>query len=257
MQITRKMKIKGLIIILVSLFLSSNIMAQDKQRTFFKGKSNKDKIENVDSIKLVADSLHRELVNRDSVYRVNTGVIDSIRANARQDSLRLTVATNRQRDSLLNVIRLKDREIATLKANTGFVDTCMVRLANRWLYERFDKADVDEAIKYFDRIYSSKLKEDMSIVQELLHDYERSYREFQSIIKEAQSDIDRESPFACDQYRDKYRRKIENMMYYWKYYKEEWNIRYLNEQIDKAVQIINNHKDGKFADFSSLIDPNF
>lgn len=70
------MKIKGLIIILVSLFLSSNIMAQDKQRTFFKGKSNKDKIENVDSIKLVADSLHRELVNRDSVYRVNTGVID-------------------------------------------------------------------------------------------------------------------------------------------------------------------------------------
>ena len=47
------------------------------------------------------------------------------------------------------------------------------------------------------------------------------------------------------------------MMYYWKYYKEEWNIRYLNEQIDKAVQIINNHKDGKFADFSSLIDPNF
>ena len=55
----------------------------------------------------------------------------------------------------------------------------------------------------------------------------------------------------------KYKRKIENMMYYWKYYKEEWNIRYLNEQIDKAVQIINNHKDGKFADFSSLIDPNF
>ena len=38
---------------------------------------------------------------------------------------------------------------------------------------------------------------------------------------------------------------------------EEWNIRYLNEQIDKAIQIIINHKDGKFADFSSLIDPNF
>lgn len=251
------MKMKGLIIILVSLFLSSNIMAQDKQRTFFKGKSNKDKIENIDSIKLVADSLHRELVRRDSVSHVNLKLIDSIRKNARQDSLRLTVAANRQRDSLLNIIRLKDREITTLKANTGFVDTCMVKLANRWLYERFDKADVDEAIKYFDRIYSSKLKEEMSIVQELLRNYERSYREFQAIMKEAQSDIDRESPFTCEQYRDKYKRKIENMMYYWKYYKEEWNIRYLNEQIDKAIQIVNNHKDGKFADFSSLIDPNF
>lgn len=257
MQITRKMKIKGLILILVSLFLSSNIMAQDKQRTFFKGKSNKDKIENVDSIKLVADSLHRELLCRDSVAHISARLIDSIRGNAKRDSLRLTVAANCQRDSLLNVIRQKDREITTLKANTGFVDTCMVRLANHWLYERFDKADVDEAIKYFDRIYSSKLKEEMSIVQELLRNYERSYREFQTIIKEAQSDIDRESPFACDQYRDKYKRKIENMMYYWKYYKEEWNIRYLNEQIDKAVQIINNHKYGKFADFSSLIDPNF
>ncbi len=256
MQITRIMKIKGLILILVSLFISTNIMAQDKLKTLFKGKSKKNKIENVDSIKLVADSLHRELVNRDSVYRVNIGVIDSIRANARQDSLRLTVAAKRQRDSLLNVIRLKDREIITLKANTGFVDTCMVKLANRWLYERFDKTDIDEAIKYFDRIYSSKLKEEMSIVQELLRNYERSYREFQTIIKEAQSDIDRRNPFTCEEYRDKYKRRIENMMYYWKYYKSEWNIRYLNEQIDKAVQIINNHKDGKYADFSSIIDLN-
>ncbi|MDE6985783.1 MAG: hypothetical protein K2P55_02310 [Bacteroides acidifaciens] len=247
------MKIKGLILILASVLLTTNIMAQDKQKTFFKGKSNKERIENVDSIKLVADSLHRELVRRDSVLRVNINLIDSIRSNA----FRLTVSANRQRDSLLNIIRLKDREITTLKANTGFVDTCMVKLANRWLYERFDKADIDEAIKYFDRIYSSKLKEEMSIVQELLRNYERSYREFQSIMKEAQSDIDRESPFACEQYRDKYKRKIENMMYYWKYYKEEWNIRYLNEQMDKAIQIINNHKDGKFADFSTLIDPNF
>lgn len=252
------MKIKELVTIMLFLCLVNiNVTAQEKQRQpLFKGKIERDKIENVDSIKYVADSLHRELLRRDSVAQINTRLIDSIKDNAKRDSLRLTVAANCQRDSLLNVIRQKDREITTLKANTGFVDTCMVRLANRWLYERFDKADVDEAIKYFDRIYSSKLKEEMSIVQELLRNYERSYREFQTIIKEAQSDIDRESPFACDQYRDKYKRKIENMMYYWKYYKEEWNIRYLNEQIDKAVQIINNHKDGKFADFSSLIDEN-
>ena len=48
---------KELILILVSLFLSANVMAQDKAKVFFKGKSNKDRIENVDSVKLVADSL--------------------------------------------------------------------------------------------------------------------------------------------------------------------------------------------------------
>ena len=140
------MKIKGLTIILVSLFLSSNIMAQDKQRTFFKGKSNKDKIENVDSIKLVADSLHRMLLHRDSIIGVNKKVIDSLRLNSKRDSLRLTVAANQQRDSLIKVIRSKEREITTLQSNAGFVDTCMVKLANRWLYEPFNKKDVDDAI---------------------------------------------------------------------------------------------------------------
>lgn len=252
------MKIKVIILVIVSLCaFNSDIFAQEKQKlSFTKGKAPKDKIENVDSIKLVADSLYRELLHRDSLARINTLIIDSLRQSAKQDSLRFTVTINHQRDSLSGIIRIKDKEITTLKANTGFVDTCMVRLANRWLYERFDKADIDEAIKYFDRIYSSKLKEEMSIVQELLRSYERSYREFQSILKEAQSDIDRESPFACEEYKNKYKRKIVTMMYYWKYYKGEWNIKYLNKQIDNALQIIYSHKDGKFADFSTLIDPN-
>ena len=56
---------KELILILVSLFLSANVTAQDKAKVFFKGKSNKDRIENVDSVKLVADSLHRMLLHRD------------------------------------------------------------------------------------------------------------------------------------------------------------------------------------------------
>lgn len=250
------MKTKKLILILFSLFISANIMAQEKWKEIFKGKSGKDRIENVDSIKLVADSLHRELILMDSVSRVNIKQIDSIRINAKQDSLRL-VAANRQRDSLLNIIHLKDREIATFKSNIGFVDTCMVRLANRWLYERFDRTDVDEAIKYFDRIYSSKLKEEMSIVQKLLRNYESSYREFQSILKEAQSDIDRESPFACEDFKSRYIRMIENMYYYTKYYNSDWNIRYLNEQIAEALKRLKNHTDGKFADFSFLIDQSF
>lgn len=245
--------------ILVSLCLfNPDVLAQKKQKGFFsKSKSKKDRIENVDSIKLVADSLHRELLRRDSIVSVNAKLIDSIRRNAKQDSLRFSVAAKHQQDSLLNVIRNKDKEITKLKANAGFVDTCMVKLANHWLYERFDKSDVDEAIKYFDRIYSSRFKEDMSIVQDLLRNYECSYREFQAILKQAQRDIDRESPFAYEEYKDKYISIIENMLYYTRFYNGELNIAYLNKQISKALEILKNHSNNKFADFSLLIDPNF
>ena len=253
------MQIKRLLFILVSLsFFSSNVIAQEKQIfAIFKGKFNKTSVENVDSIKYVADSLYNVHIQCDSINRENQKLIESLRKKAKQDSLRMVFYANRQKDSLLNVIRAKDKELSSLKANVGFVDTCMVRLANRWLYEKYDQKTVDEAIKYFDRIYSSKLKGEMSIVQELLRSYDQSYREFQSILKEAQDDYDRGNPFACEKYKDNYKRKIENMTYYRRYYKGEWNIRYLNKQIDKALAILNSHKDGKFADFSLLIDLNF
>ncbi len=42
-----------------------------------------------------------------------------------------------------------------------------------------------------------------------------------------------------------------------KYYNGDWNIRYLNEQIKDALERLKNHSNGKFANFSSLIDLNF
>lgn len=253
------MKIKELLTVLLFLcFVNINVTAQEKQRqAFFKGKNERDKIENVDSIKYVADSLRRELLHRDSIASVNIKLIDSIRSSAKQDSMRMIVRANRQKDSLMLVIRNKEKEIAKLQGNMGFVDTCMVKLANRWLYERYDRAAVKEAISYFDRIYSANFKQEYSIVQELLKQYESSYRDFQTILKKAQADFDRENPFACDDFRSRYIRMIENMYYYTKYYNSDWNIRYLNEQIAEALERLKNHSDGKFADFSTLIDPNF
>ena len=75
-------------------------------------------------------------------------------------------------------------------------------------------------------------------------------------IKKAQADIDRENPFACDDFKGRYIRMIKNMYYYTKYYNSDWNIRYLNEQIAEALERLKNHTDGKFADFLSLIDEN-
>ena len=250
------MKIKVIVLFFISLCIfNTDVFAQEKQKlSIFKGKTKKDNVENVDSFKLIADSLYRELLLRDSIVRINTKLVDSLKQNAIRDSLRFSVAINYQRDSLLNIINIKDREITTLKANTGFVDTCMVRLANHWLYEKFNKTEVDKAIKYFDRIYSSKFKEDMSIVQELLCSYESAYQEFQLIIKQAQNDIDRENPFSYEKYKSKYKERIENMSYYKKFYNGDWNIRYLNGQITEVIKILNNHSIEKFADFTSFID---
>lgn len=166
----------------------------------------------------------------------------------------LYVIINHQRDSLSAIINVRDNEIKVLKDNTGFVDTCMVKLANRWLSEKYDKPDIDEAIKYFDRIYSSKLKSELSIVQILLKEYEKSYKEFQSILKEAQSDDYREIPFDSDKYKNKYMSKIKGMEYYIKYYNTDWNIIYLKAKIAEAIEIIKNYSPNKFADFSHLID---
>ena len=181
--------------------------------------------------------------------------IEALEKRVSYDSLKI--------DSLLEILNIKEKEIdkikienTKLRSNIGFVDTCMVKLANRWLYEKYNKSDVDEAIKYFDRIYSSKLKDELSIVQRLLRDYERSYKDFQFIIQQAQQDIDRENPFAVDSYKQKYIHKIKSMLYYMQYYNEEWNIRYLNEQISKALDILNNHSENKQADFSFIIDNN-
>lgn len=256
MQIIENMKINRQILILLILCITcASSFAQKKEKKIsFKNARSVDAIEAIDSMRIIVDSLHKVLSNRDSTISANMKLIDSIYRKNESDSLRMVAAAKSQKDSLYGIIREKDKEIIVLKSNIGFVDTCMVKLANRWLYEPFDKADVDEAISYFDRIYSSRLKEDMSIVQELLYSYERSYREFQSILRQAQSDIDRESPFVCEEYKNKYIRMIESMPYYLKYYNADWNIRYLNGQIKDALERLNNHSDTNPADFSSLID---
>ncbi|MBO5629222.1 MAG: hypothetical protein J5965_09150 [Aeriscardovia sp.] len=159
-----------------------------------------------------------------------------------------------QIDSLNLLLLSKDDEIKRLTAERAFVDTCMVRFANRWLYEKFNEQDVNEAIDYFNRILSTQLRRDRSIVLELLKNYKSAYMSFQSILQSAQRDPDRENPFSVADYKARYISKIESMPYYVRYYNESWNIRYLNERIKIALERLQAHSDSKPAVFSDLID---
>lgn len=250
------------IFIIVTLLCAQGVVVfsqkiNEEKRSFTVSKSKIDKeTVKIDSIIGLTDSLRMNWQICDSINDVNESLIamleerihlDSINMECQRDSMQHSI------DSLQVVIQNQAYELQKIKSNIGFVDTCMVKLANRWLYEPFDKADVNEAIRYFERIYSSQLKNDLSVVQKLLRDYETSYYEFQYIIKQAQNDIDRESPFACEDYKNKYKQKIKSMIYYIRYYNEPWNIKYLNEQIEKALERLNNHTSDKPADFTSLI----
>lgn len=182
--------------------------------------------EEMDSTKFIIDSLSQKLLMLDSI----------------NNSIKF------QYDSLTNLIE------ENLKERIYFADTCIVKLSNLRLYLPFNKEKVNEAIKSFDKIYSSKLKEDMSIILTLLKNYEHYYKEFLSIIEEAQKDDkNRNNIFNIDDYKNKYKYKIENMSYYINYYNGDWKIIYLNKQIDKALKILEEHSDSKKANFNSLI----
>ena len=246
------MKARLLILSLILLVLGQSFTYGQSKKE--KSKTEKELIASIDSMQIVIDSLEIQLMDRDSVATKNMITIDSLKNAIADLSIRSNQRIAFHRDSMSTEIETRDNEILRIQSNIGFVDTCMVKLANRWLYEKFDKESVDEAITYFDKIYNNELKNELSIVQKLLRDYEPAYREFQSILKQAQDDIERTSPFGVDDYQEKYIRRIQTMSYYLQYYEGDWNIRYLNDKIKEALDRLQTHSDKKPADFNSLLD---
>ncbi len=248
---------KSVVLLLLATGLChSTIFAQERKSISGRGHDMVGLQPTVDSLYVIIDSLKTKLLLQDSLVNEKGKTIDSLQyaiIGHDERTKKSTVVL----DSLQNLIAVKDKEILSLRADIGFVDTCMVKLANRWLYERYDKKDVEEAISYFDRIYSSKLKQDLSIVQTLLRDYGGAYKEFQTILKQAQGDLDRTSPFAVEDYKKRYLERLKTMSYYRKYFNSEWNIRYLNEQIQNSIDRLQKHSEKSPTDFEDMIDGNF
>lgn len=245
------MKARLLILSLILLVLGQSFTHGQSKKE--KSKLEKELIASIDSMQIVIDSLRIQLMDRESTAINNQRTVDSLKSEIANQSFNNNQRMEFLMDSLLNEVEIRDKEIVQFKSNIGFVDTCLVKLANRWLYEKFDKQSVDEAITYFDRLYNKDLKNELSIVQKLLRSYEPAYMEFQSILKQAQDDIERTSPFCVDEYKEKYINMIQRMPYYIQYYKSDWNIRYLNEKIKEALDRLQSHSAEKQADFSSLI----
>ena len=183
------------------------------------------------------DSLTACLASRDSVIR-------SYKSRIASDSVAMKV----QDDSLIaRASRIKEWE-----DRRGRLDTCMISLANRWLFVRFNKEEIDKAITYFERVTSTQLKEDRKQILELLKEYEESYNIFKNILLKAQNDELRTNPFAVKEYKESYINALREMAYYKKYYKSGWSIRYLDGMITKAIEKLEKHSEAQPVDFSDL-----
>ena len=230
-------------LIAVLAFAVFNIAAQESKRHLFpkSPKGEKVKVEKKD-MSCVSDtvSLH---VKCDSLIMQNNALKNQV------DSLKRVLVMREEmlvkQDSIINIH--EDR--------MNFVDTCMIKLCNIWLYEPYCKEAVDDAIKYFNRIISPQLKEDFGIVLQLLKDYEHSYFSFQDIVIAAQNDNRRFLETRREEYATHYIAALKKMEYYQKYYNSSWNIRYLTKQIKRVIEMLEIHKSTeKTADFSAFID---
>ncbi len=248
------------VIVMALCLINLDASAQNQKGVLGKIKSKKAQIHNADSIGYILDSLNKIIMYKDSIANDYLMVMTTLKENINSDSVKISDILHKN-DSLANVIISQDKEIKSLETELenekSFVETWMGRWANRWcLYEKFDKENVDEAIKYLDRVYSGKTQGDHSMVHTLLREYEKSYMEFQSLLREAQDDVDREIGLTKTvvDFKARYKQRIESMPYYKKYYKKDWTIKYLDEQIDKVLEMLNNHTKDKPVDFEPLID---
>jgi len=200
-----------------------------------------------DSVRTIIDSLETIIESQKSLTNEYIRQIETLSSTIQNDSVQL--------DSLTHLLQTRENELMTFKSNQGFIDTCLLKISLRTLSEAYNKKRVDEAIICFDKIYSTKLKQDLSMLPILLREYEKAYQEFILILSEAQKDDDRKSPFACDQYKKKYIDKIKSMSYYKTYFtNKNWYITYLNDQITTALDKLNNHSNNKYADFRTILN---
>lgn len=208
------------------------------------------------------DSIKNEAVRLDSLVKAREAQIGLL--GQKLDSMVNVVSESHhnlleqeilQRDSIINV---RNSEIKVLRDREGFVDTCMVKLLDQWLYvKEFNREKIKHIKSFFDQIYSTQIKQQMSVVQELVYSYEEAYITLQKILHEAQNNEMRTSlKFLMfpERFRDKYLAAIKEMPYYQRFYNNEWNIAYMNYLIDTAISILNNHCEEKPADFSMILD---
>lgn len=243
---------KKIIVVLLCLMQIGISQAQDKKKLKIRP-IKKDMTVVVDSLKTRADSLERLVALKDSLiqslYKIPDTVIvygdDSLKIAQQQDSIDLLSLSLYAKDSLL----MKQAQ------DLCFADSCMVKYAYGLCYEKFDRANIEEAEQIILRLYQPELKSEMEKdLLVLLRNYESYYNSLIGILTKAQNDPYRESSVFIDDFKTKYIKEIKETHYYRNHYNQDLSIVYLDELIDTIIKEIESHTRESKVDFNKYIN---
>lgn len=243
---------KKIVLVLLCLMQIGISQAQDKKK--FKNRPIKeDMTVVVDSLRTKADSLERLLAMKDSLIQSLYKIPDTVVVYG-NDSLKIV----QQQDSIdiLNLsLYVKDSLLMKQSLDLCFADSCMVKYAYGLCYEKFDRANIEEAEQVILRLYQPELKAEMEKeLLVLLKNYEVYYTSILGILTVAQNDPKRESSVFIDDYKKQYIQEIKGTAYYKKHYKQFWSIAYLDELIDQLIKDLEAHTRENKVDFSIYLN---
>lgn len=226
--------------------------AQDKKKVRL-WPAKEDMTVTIDSLKARVDSLDRIITIKDSLIQSLYKIPDTVTVFG-NDSLKIA----QQKDSIdvLNrIIFAKDSLLRMQIQGLCFADSCMVKYAYGLCYEKFDRANIEEAELIILRLYQPELKAEMEKeLLVLLKNYETYYNSILGILTVAQNDPKRESSVFIDDYKNQYIKEIKETAYYKKHYKQFWSIAYLDNLIDQLINEFEAHTRESKVDFNKYIN---
>lgn len=259
------MKVRIFLTVMSALFYGTSIWGQEVRMSVEQWDSHK---HSTDSLNKTILELRNSINTQDSINRIELHFKDSqiedmecrfdnLKALYRTDSARLITVQNLlgiEKDSII----LLNQRMVEIEKKIEFADRCIGRFSNGRLFQSYNKELVNEAKAMFARISSKAVLQEFEQVPPLLDYYESAFHEIMTIIDNAQKDEDRTNKFNADPYREKYIQELLHSQYYRRYYSKEWNIPYLNRQIDKALKRLKSHntKDAPYANFIDILEDN-
>lgn len=167
-------------------------------------------------------------------------------------------------EKLKATIKFLETQLENQNKYLAFADSLKLRISNDCFRFKYDKERVDEAVVYFNQMYSDKLRQSFAPMNELLRGYGMWYAEIKSILNSAQQDYSINTKkwksagmFGGMEYKpnQKFIKEIKSSYYYSKYYKNNWTIFYLDDLITKAIDRLNqyNEKNDTPLDFTDIL----
>lgn len=151
----------------------------------------------------------------------------------------------------------KSQDIQTMQEQA---DNNAAKLANGRLYFRYNADLIQSSIKFLQEIQTESVRTKFSRTLNLLQNYHAYSDEIKNALSYAQGDSDRKSRNKYNEYKTRCIGEIKRTSYYMNVFAKKnssnWSIPYLDNIINIAFKMLQNHDPGRdgYVDFTVLIE---